>query len=293
MLTKKLKNFPLTIHPLFLLLGVYCYLAGKIITFFCYTLSALIHEFGHFVVAKKLGYKLLKVRLLPYGAELCGNLDEFLYKDEIWIALAGPITSVILSLVIVSFWWINPNLYNYTLELCISSIVCGIFNLLPIFPLDGGRVLVSVLSLKLERAKAIKYASIATRCFAICLLFIFFISVFYTFNITFGILGIMLLTSSINQNAECNYYRMCSLKEKILSKEKLLNVQFVMVNFNMPIFKVMRKIRPQTFYNFIVVDDDFNELFIIKESVLESLCVDEFKKPMASLYTKRNFVIKL
>ena len=290
--SKNKNKFPLSIHPLFILFGGYCYFTGKISTFLCYTISALIHEFGHFIVAKNLGYKLLKVRLLPYGAELCGNLDEFLYKDEIIIAIAGPITSILLSLTIVAFWWINPNIYNYTIEMCVASMVCGVFNFLPIFPLDGGRVLVSILSLKMDRKNAVKYAYVATRFFAIALMVLFVLSIAYTFNITFGILGFMLFYSSIKHSSECSYYRFISIKNKIFDKGKVLNIQYAVVNQNMPVYKIMRKIKAQSLYYFVVVDDELNELFTIKESVFCNISTEEMKEPIKQLRSKRNFVIK-
>lgn len=289
---KNKNKFPLSIHPLFILFGVYCYFAGKMITFLCYTVSALFHEFGHFIVAKNLGYKLLKVRLLPYGAELCGNLDEFLYKDEIIIAVAGPITSILLSLTIVAFWWINPNIYNYTIEMCIASMVCGVFNFLPIFPLDGGRVLVSFLSMKMDRKNAVKYAYIVTRVFALALIVLFVLSIFYKFNITFGMLGFMLFCSSIKQRSECSYFRLVSIKDKISNKDKVLNIQYAVVSQEMPIYKIMRKIKAQSFYYFIVVDGSLNEMFTIKESVFCDISTEEMKEPIKNLKRKKNFVIK-
>lgn len=290
--SKNKSRFPLSIHPLFILFGVYCYFTGRLITFLCYTVSALIHEFGHFLVAKNLGYKLLKVRLLPYGAELCGNLDEFLYKDEIIVAIAGPITSILLSLTIVAFWWINPNIYNFTIEMCVSSMVCGVFNFLPIFPLDGGRVLLSFLSMKMDRKTAVKYAYIVTRFFAIGLMILFVLSIFYTFNITFGILGFMLFYSSVKQNSECSYFRLISIKDKIFDKDKVLNIQYAVVNQDMPVYKIMRKIKAQSFYYFVVVDESLNEMFTIKESVFCDISTEEMKEPIKQLKSKRNFVIK-
>ncbi len=283
---KRIKNSPIVIHPLFILFGVYCYFCGRLSVFICYTLSALIHELGHFVVAYKLGYKLLQIILMPYGAELCGELDEFLYKDEIKIALAGPITSVLLSGFLVMAWWIFPNLYNFTIEMCVSSVVCGVFNMLPVFPLDGGRVLVSWLSIKNPRAKAVSYAKISTRVLGVLLLIMFFISFWYGLNLSFAFVSVMLLEASFNKSDKSCYFLVTNLKGKLLSKNKVIDVQEVVVNKNTPIYSIVRKLSLQKYYKFIVVNEDMKVLFSFSEEMLTKLTIDEYKMQVINLYPK-------
>lgn len=277
------KKSPLIIHPLFLVVGIYLVIVGKIIVFICYTLSALIHELGHFLVARKRGYKLLQVRLMPYGAELCGNLDEFIYSDEVIIALAGPITSIILSGIIMALWWLNPNIYAYTYELCVSSLVCGLFNFLPIYPLDGGRILVAVLCGRVDRARAIQYAKRSTCCFSVGLFMLFLISIFYTFNISFGILSIMLMVSSFTKSEECSYFRIGKIKYKLKQNDNSFEIVNMVVNKDMLIYKVYRKLKSQKFYKFSVVDDNLNELFCVDERIFENLSADDYKKTFFDL----------
>lgn len=277
------KKSPLIIHPLFLAVGIYLAVVGKISIFICYTLSALIHELGHFFVAKKRGYKLLQVRLMPYGAELCGNLDEFIYSDEVVIALAGPATSIVLSGIIMAFWWLNPNIYAYTYELCVSSLVCGLFNFFPIYPLDGGRILVALLCGRVDRSRAIKYAKYSTCCFAVALFLLFLISIFYTFNVSFGILSIMLMFSSFTNNEECSYFRIGKIKYKLKQNNNSFEIVHMVVNKDMLVYKVYRKLKSQKFYKFSVVDDNLNELFCVDERIFENLSADDYKKTFFDL----------
>lgn len=283
---KKLKNSPIIIHPLFILFGIYCYFFGRLSVFVCYTLSALIHELGHFMVARRLGYKLLQIKLMPYGAELSGNLDEFLYKDEIKIALAGPITSVLLSGFLVMAWWIFPNFYNYTIEMCVSSIVCGVFNMLPVFPLDGGRVLVSWLCTKFTREKAVAYAKTSTRVLAVILFFMFVISFWYGLNLSFIFVSIMLFNASFNNSNKSCYFLVTNLKGKLIDKNKLIDVQEVVVGESSPIYSVVRKLSLQKYYKFIVVNKDMKVLFKFSEDKLSKLSIDEYKMQISSLYSK-------
>jgi len=58
----------ISIHPLFFLFGIYFALRGKVFLFLNFTLTALIHELGHAIAAERLGYKMNKISLMPYGA---------------------------------------------------------------------------------------------------------------------------------------------------------------------------------------------------------------------------------
>ena len=61
-----------------------------------------------------------------------------------------------LILIIVSLWWFFPSTYSITEMFYASNLSTILFNLLPIFPLDGGRVLLGALASKTERKKAFK-----------------------------------------------------------------------------------------------------------------------------------------
>ena len=136
-----------TIHPLFFIFGLYFAFIGKVFSFLVYTLVAVMHEFGHFYASSKLGYKLNRIVLMPYGALISGNLEDVSYKDEALIALAGPLVNTITALFFAGLWWFFPSTYPYTELAFFASISIAIINLLPCHPLDGGRFLSSTLSL--------------------------------------------------------------------------------------------------------------------------------------------------
>ena len=73
----------LSVHPLFYAFGLYYAVTGKILAFIIYTLSAVIHEIGHSVVASKSGYRLNRITLMPFGAVVKGDIDGLKLKDEI------------------------------------------------------------------------------------------------------------------------------------------------------------------------------------------------------------------
>lgn len=272
---KRIKAFtqkmPLVLHPLFIIVFVYFCVIGKSVMIVSYTACALFHEFGHYLCARKLGYKMLQIRLMPYGAELCGELDNFMSVDEIKIALAGPTASLFLSLVVVAMWWINPNFYAYSYGFCLSSLVCGVFNLLPAYPLDGGRVLVAVLSKGVGRRVAVKLARLVTLVFSLVMFGLFVASVFFEFNISFGIVGLMLLCSSFDKNSSGAYIRIFDKKAKSKFVKSGLECVEIMIDGEMRLYKVFRFVKERTFCKFVVVDKNFKKLFCFNESVLSSI----------------------
>jgi Zn-dependent protease/CBS domain-containing protein len=109
--------------------------------------SLLLHELGHSIVARYLGVPIKSITLFIFGgmAELGKEPSSAL--DEFWIALAGPVTSLALAL---GFWtiaqgaWLTSGsaaLFEVASYLALVNLVLAIFNMLPAFPMDGGRVL--------------------------------------------------------------------------------------------------------------------------------------------------------
>ena len=110
-------------------------------------LSVLLHELGHCVVALRLGVPVLRVRLF-----LLGGISELARRpagprDEGLIAAAGPAVSVVLAVLAGAGWWVlEPGgaLWLIVAEVTVANAAVGAFNLLPGLPLDGGRVLRSL-----------------------------------------------------------------------------------------------------------------------------------------------------
>ena len=204
-----LNKIPFSLHPAFVVVLAYCVIFGSFWSFITLTFLALVHELGHGVVAAHFGYKLKKIRLLPFGAELCGN-DLFLPAHEIKIAIAGPATNLVICVVCIALMWVFPSAYSNLEIIFSSSISLALFNLLPFFPLDGGRIFVALSSKRMERQVALRLARILTIIFGSILLLLFVVSIFIYFNLSFGIMGISLIMSCIFSLPTTKYERFTS-----------------------------------------------------------------------------------
>ncbi|HEY31791.1 MAG TPA: CBS domain-containing protein [Dehalococcoidia bacterium] len=124
-------------------------LIAGIITSLLFFGSVLAHELMHSIVAQKLGITVPSITLFIFGGVAQISEEPKTPKDELRIALAGPLTSIALGFV---FWailyWLGPHsqfIEGVSWWLCWINLSLAVFNLIPGFPLDGGRVLRSVL----------------------------------------------------------------------------------------------------------------------------------------------------
>lgn len=159
-----------SVHPLFLLLGVYYCFIGELPMFLLSALVALQHECAHAFAAARLGYSLDRVVLMPYGAVIDGDLSGISFKDEIFVAVWGPLCNLCTAAAFAALWWIYPDAYAFTDTACFVSLAVALVNIVPAYPLDGGRVLRCALCLHMQEKKADKICRGITVAVALTLL---------------------------------------------------------------------------------------------------------------------------
>ncbi len=204
----KLFGIPVQIHWSFLLIFAWVFYVGSeesldwwemggyallvLALFFCVVL----HEFGHALTARRYGVETRDIILSPIGG--VARLDRLPEKpwQEFMVAIAGPLVNVGISLLLALFPMLssgesrrqffdyfyllfNPDsnafalnvspVYEFIFLLIIVNIVLALFNMLPAFPMDGGRVLRALLSARMGRLRATRIATFVGQGFAILL----------------------------------------------------------------------------------------------------------------------------
>ena len=257
-------------HPLFVIFSFVLVYFGWFEEFVVYLIVLCLHEFAHYFVAKRLGYVLNKVVFMPYGAGLGGKNQIIQPKHEIIIALAGPLLNIILIVITVCLWWIFPTTYSYTLDFVYSNFALAIFNLLPLFPLDGGRVLVGYLSSKIKRNKVYKIMKILGFTFSGLFCVLFVLSVFTQINLTLFFVSVFLFISCFGNDANI-YFERSYINN--FSKDISSPVQIVsyVIDSKTPLYKLVKNINSNNFAIFYLMENNKIVKSITENDVLKLL----------------------
>lgn len=256
------------ISPTFLLSFLFSFFAGNGYLFLLYTLSVFMHELMHIIVAEKLGYSLHKFELSILGASMKLESESFYGMDELKIAIAGPLFNLCLFIFLVGSWWTFPVLYNYTFDFAIVNLFVFALNILPIFSLDGGRILVSLLSVKLDRKKCVKIVRNIGLVFAIMFFILFIISFFVNFNFSLGVISIFLFISCTSAG-KTEFVKMSVLSKKDKIKKGIsLEEKRYIFSENARLLDMYRKLKSNTYTCFEIVRDNKNNLIIDEDELM-------------------------
>lgn len=190
----------LNVHPLFFAFGIYYAITGRIFLFLILTLSALLHETGHSASASNKGYVLDKITLMPFGAIVSGQTDGLKCKDEIYIALAGPFINFAVAIIFVAGWWVYPQSYAVTEIIVQTNLSLALINLLPAYPLDGGRVVFSLIKEKFGDKTAKIVCKTTGLVLGAILLFAFVLTIFNKINISLLFFSVFIIFGAFQKD---------------------------------------------------------------------------------------------
>jgi Zn-dependent protease/CBS domain-containing protein len=155
------------------------------------------HELAHSVIARHYGIKVRKIVLYPIGG--VSEIEEIPENPSVeWrMAIAGPLTSLLTGAVLLGIsMLISPQIIstialtatgNFLFDLSILNLLLGAFNLIPAFPMDGGRVFRALLAERMKFSDATRYAVYLGRIFGIAMVIAGFIFPSYFLLILVGV----------------------------------------------------------------------------------------------------------
>ncbi|KQY85175.1 Zn-dependent protease [Paenibacillus sp. Root52] len=144
----RLWDVRVSMHPFFVIIMLASLVTGHFIELITLFAIVFIHECGHAAAAALLGCRVVSIQMLPFGGvaviEDGGKLTAW---REIAIALAGPLQNIFMVGVVLLLQYMqvgDPIFLSYIIQ---GNLLIALFNLLPILPLDGGKIVQALVSL--------------------------------------------------------------------------------------------------------------------------------------------------
>ncbi|CAN5411071.1 site-2 protease family protein [soil metagenome] len=229
--------------------------AFVIALFFC----VILHEFGHALTARRFGIGTRSITLLPIGG--LASLEDIpdKPKEEFYIAVAGPLVNVVIALLLYlivpveEFITGDPETMeerlatidssNFLFYLLFINIALVLFNMLPAFPMDGGRIFRALLSMKYGRIQATRVASALGKFLAL----IFFLTGLF-YSIILAVIAVFIYFGAHTENITV---QQLSLLEGNNVRDAMIT-EFSILDPDARLSTVVDKILASTEQNFIV-----------------------------------------
>ena len=185
------------------------FLTNQLEVYVLFMLFTIIHELGHLFIGIILGFKPKGIKLMPMGLSICFNVQcedynmnvkkaRIITLKKLLIALAGPLTNFLIA---VFFMIYNIEILNITGEKIVyANLLIGFFNLIPIYPLDGGRIVKCVIHIKKNLRKSYRYTNLISNIMLIAITAISSIAILYFENIAILMVVIYLWMLAIKEN---------------------------------------------------------------------------------------------
>ncbi len=280
------------LHPLFCVVGIWYALTGELFLFLLSALVAVQHECAHAFAAAKLGYKLNRIILMPFGAVIDVDLKGISFKDEIYVALCGPLCNLVTAVFFVALWWFVPTMYAFTDTVFYSSLYIALVNFLPAYPLDGGRILKCALGRAFskttpEQSLAERKADKICKTITLLLATLFLLSFFLFFakgrvNPTLLTFGCFLFAGALGNRDKGATYEKIDLSFTP-SLQKGVEIRRVAVAADCPVKDVFRFLARGSYLVLEVYEGD-RRLFDLSQNQLAALFA-KADTPYDSLYT--------
>jgi Zn-dependent protease len=252
----KFANIPIKIHwsfGLFVLLivgyGLSNDMRGTDLVWFLGFITAMficviLHEYGHAISARRYGVKTIDIIISPIGG--LARLEKLPEKPihEFVVAIAGPLVNVVIALCLftilfitfqdLSFLIVNENPLDNIITpkgffglLIWTNMILFLFNLIPAFPMDGGRILRALLSMRFGRVRGTQWAAIVGRALAIG----FIIFAVFTSDYMLIFIGIFVFVMAGNEK---NQVVIESILDTVTASD-IMNTKFSKIHISEPL----------------------------------------------------------
>ena len=197
------------------------FITNQLEIYLLFMLFTILHELGHLAAGIILGFRPKGIKIFPIGLAIsfkvnCDNYNsniknaKIITLKKLLIAIFGPLTNFIISAFFIMF---NVSFFGFSRENIIyANILIGIFNLIPIYPLDGGRIVKNLIHINKSLKISYKYTNFISNVSLIFLTIIASIAILYFKNIAIlimiGYLWLLVIRENKIYNKKMNLYEL-------------------------------------------------------------------------------------
>ena len=220
--------------------AVTTYLFGYHAEFFAMLAFAFLHELGHIFMARSFGAHTLQIKITPIGIlAVIHNLQKLPTTKKALILLSGPFVNIFFFTI---FFYAG---YDFLWQL---NLALAVFNMLPVYPLDGGGLLATLLE---SRLGTINSGMVVLRTSKLVTYIIFALGIIqvimFPFNVSLLAIAIFLKHASTGHYSQLSlaFYNIISAGYK---SKAVVNTKLLLVDANTPLVSIANNFSPQTFH---------------------------------------------
>lgn len=248
-------------------------------------LCVVLHELGHALTARRYGINTKMITLLPIGG--VASLERMPQdpKKELMIAVAGPAVNVVIAFIL---WLVLPSIgdsfseefflritpANFFYLLLFVNVVLVVFNAIPAFPMDGGRVLRALLAFKLGRVRATQIAANLGQFLAIIFVFIGFM-----YNPFLILIGAFVFFGAYSENIlvqHLDYLRGHSVREGMMTN-------FVTLAPTETVREALNKLLMGSEHEFVVEEEGAVVGTLTRSQLIQAVKEEQMQKPVMEI----------
>ncbi|MFF2887139.1 M50 family metallopeptidase [Paenibacillus sp. NPDC057967] len=269
-----------SIHPLFVIVMLASAITGYFAELLTLFIIVLVHELGHVVVAKGFGWTIREVKLLPFGGvaevEEAGGISA---KEDAIVAIAGPLQNVWMGALA---WGLGATgVWDEAWAQYVggANLMIALFNLLPIYPLDGGKLLQALLSYMMNYYRMLIWSARLSLLFSTFMLISAFLPLLGGGGIQLNlfIVGVFLLLSNwtYHRNIPYLFYRFLTHRSNAASEagDQGKSVSPLIVNGTQSILSVARLFSRERYHLVYVMDSAAPGLLVLTEGKIVEGCL--------------------
>ncbi len=255
-------------------------------------LCVVMHEFGHALTARRYGVGTRDIILLPIGG--VARLDRLPEKPihEFLVAIAGPAVNIAIVLALSPLFLFSVVSFNVTSNagginaqnfiplLVLLNVMLAIFNLIPAFPMDGGRILRALLSMRLGRVRATKIAAVIGQLFALAFVVS---SILWVKSPMLALIGVFVF---LNAWGEARSVKMNSLLDDTKLSD-IMKTRFTRLHPHDTMHTAIRIMEMGAEQNFIITNEAAQSIGILhNEFIKEAMSQRDGNAPVAVYMSK-------